>query len=89
MVADGLGCGDQPALDESLARLGVSPHPRVVLIVEGETEELMTRRLIEILELRADLDIMRVLVLRGVTKDITKVAAFASAPIIGARRPDS
>ena len=76
-------------LDECLARLGVSPHPRVVLIIEGETEELMARRLVEMLELRADPDIMRVLVLRGVTKDITKVAAFASAPIVGARRAGS
>lgn len=29
---------DGPGLERSLARLGLSPHPRVILVVEGETE---------------------------------------------------
>ena len=76
------------SLDESLSRLGVSPHPRVVLVIEGETERLMVERLMDVLDLRADSEVMRVLVLGGVTHDLTKLAAFAAAPLLGDRSGD-
>lgn len=44
-------------LDETLASLGVSPHPSVVLVVEGETEEFMIPRVWERLEVQPQADL--------------------------------
>jgi hypothetical protein len=70
-------------LDEDLAALGISPHPRVVLIVEGETEEYLVPRVWQTLELPNAPELMRVVTLRGVKERIVKVGALAAAPLVG------
>jgi len=80
--------GDEQ-LDSLLAHLGVSPHPGVVLVVEGETEELLIPRVFDHLDLRHTPDLVRVLCMRGADSEIPLVAAATVAPLLGQRRGDS
>lgn len=80
--------GDEQ-LDSLLAHLGVSPHPGVVLVVEGETEELLVPRVFDHLELRRTPDLVRVLCMRGADSELPLVAAATVAPLLGQRRGDS
>jgi hypothetical protein len=73
-------------LDQDLADLGISPHPRVVLVVEGETEEYLVPRVWRALQLPNAPELMRILTLRGVGERIVKVGAFAAAPLVGELR---
>lgn len=75
-------------IDVTLAHLGVSPHPGVVLAVEGETEELLVPRVFDHLGLRRTPDLVRILCMRGGDRDLTLVAAATVAPILGERRSD-
>jgi len=70
------------SLDGSLASLGLSPHPGVVVVVEGETEEYFTPRVRDQVQIPQGAEVMQSVVLRGVNRDLTKLAAFASAPLI-------
>ena len=70
-------------LDQDLSALGISPHPRVVLVVEGETEEYIAPRVWRTLQLPNAPELMRILTLRGVTERIVKVGALAAAPLVG------
>jgi hypothetical protein len=73
-------------LDQDLADLGISPHPRVVLVVEGETEEYLVPRVWRTLQLPHAPELMRILTLRGVGERIVKVGALAAAPLVGELR---
>lgn len=73
-------------LDETLASLGVSPHPRVVVVVEGETEEYIVARMRKRFETHHGPDLVQVVVARSTTRDLTKLTAFATAPLLGQRR---
>lgn len=70
------------SLDVTLSRLGLSPHPSVVLVVEGETEEIIVPRVREHIRIPVGAEVIRSVVLRGVRHDLTKLAAFACAPLI-------
>jgi hypothetical protein len=76
-------------LDAVLARLGISPHPGVVLIVEGETEERLVPRVFDHLGLRRTPDVVRILCMRGADKQLALVAAVTVAPLLGERRDDT
>jgi hypothetical protein len=76
-------------LDGLLVHLGVSPHPGVVLVVEGETEELLVPRVFDHLELRRTPDLVRVLCMRGADSELPLVAAATVAPLLGQRHGDS
>lgn len=72
-------------LDEDLSSLGISPHPRVVLAVEGDTEELHVPRVWKALDLPDAPELMRLLKLGTVDRDLQKVAALAAAPLISSK----
>jgi hypothetical protein len=74
-------------LDQDLMDLGISPHPRVVLAVEGETEQAHVPIVWKELGYPNAPELMRLLWLGGVDKDLEKVAALASAPLVGERAP--
>lgn len=74
-------------LDEDLTYLGLSPHPRVVLAVEGETEEVHTPLVWKELDYPDAPELMRPLKLDGVDRDLEKVAALAAAPLISGKAP--
>lgn len=74
-------------LDQDLMDLGISPHPRVVLAVEGETEQEHVPRVWEELEYPDAPELMRLLVLGGTNKDPVKIAALAAAPLVAGKAP--
>lgn len=74
-------------LDEDLTHLGISPHPRVVLAVEGETEEAHIPLVWNALDYPDAPELMRLLKLGGVDRDLEKVAALAAAPLISGKAP--
>jgi hypothetical protein len=74
-------------LDEDLTYLGLSPHPRVVLAVEGETEEIHIPLVWKELDYPDAPELMRPLKLGGVDRDLEKVAALAAAPLISGKAP--
>ncbi len=74
-------------LDQDLMHLGVSPHPRVILAVEGETEQDHVPRIWKELDYPDAPELMRLLTLYGADKDLKKVAALAAAPLIAGKAP--
>lgn len=69
--------------DAVLTELGVSPHPSVVVGVEGDTEELLLPRVFDVLGIPSDPEWIRVAEFGGVDKDLTNLAKFAAGPVIG------
>jgi hypothetical protein len=74
-------------LDENLTDLGISPHPRVILAIEGETEQVHVPMIWHELSYPDAPELMRLLMLGGVTRDLEKVAAVAVAPLVGQKAP--
>jgi hypothetical protein len=85
-LAERLSYRDQ-TLDEDLMHLGISPHPRVVLAVEGETEQAHVPLIWKQLDYPDAPELMRLLMLGGVDRDLEKVAALAAAPLVGQKAP--
>lgn len=75
-------------LDQDLMNVGLSPHPRVVLAVEGESEEVHAPRVWKALGYPDAPELMRFLKLGGVDKNLQKVAALAAAPLIAGRKTE-
>jgi hypothetical protein len=63
-----------------LTRFGLSPHPGLVLIVEGATELLMFPRVMTHFGLRLDEDYIAIHDREGITKDLNALLAYAIAP---------
>jgi hypothetical protein len=76
-------------LDANLSALGLSPHPGVVLVVEGETEEVLLPLVRDHIEVPSSAEMLQAVVMRGTHKDLTKLAAFASAPLIDRQQADT
>jgi hypothetical protein len=74
-------------LDEDLTLLGISPHPRVVPAVEGDTEDIHVPLVWKALGYPEAPELVRTLKLGGVGRDLEKVAALAAAPLVGERAP--
>ena len=72
-------------LDDDLVRLGISPHPRVVLALEGETEAYHAPLVWQALGFSETPELMRLLKLGGTDHDLTKVAAVTAAPLVGGK----
>lgn len=67
-------------LDRTLTDFGLSPHPRLILVVEGETELLIFPRLMGMFGVRRDRDFIAIESSQGVDKDIAALVAYAVAP---------
>ena len=79
--------GERPSsLDASLAELLLSPHPSVVLALEGETEMLLMPRVFDTLGIQQDPNFIRIECFGGTTKDLQLLARFVSAPLLGTER---
>ena len=76
-------------LDANLSGLGISPHPGVVLVVEGETEEVLVPLVRDHIKIPSQIELIQTVVMRGVGRDLTKLAAFASAPLIDRQQADA
>ena len=67
-------------LDEVLTEFGLSPHPDLVLMVEGETELLLFPRVMEHFGVRTDEDFISVQMAGGVRRDLSSLIAYAVSP---------
>jgi len=76
-------------LDANLSSLGISPHPGVVLVVEGETEEVLVPLVRDHVLIPNRPELVQSVVMRGTGSDLTKLAAFASAPLIDRHQADA
>jgi hypothetical protein len=65
-------------LDAALSRLGLSPHPRVILLVEGDSEAIAARLLLAAMAIAED--VVRVHTLGGAGKDAKVLARFVAGP---------
>jgi hypothetical protein len=63
-------------LDEVLTEFGLSPHPRLVLIVEGQTELLLVPRVIEMFDLSTDEDFISIQSAEGVTTNLNSLFSY-------------
>ena len=80
---------ERPAsLDSALTSLHISPHPPLVVGIEGETEELILPRVFDLLGIRNDPTFIRIETFGGTIKSLSLLARFASAPQLGADRQD-
>jgi hypothetical protein len=79
---DRISAREADGLDQALGSLGLSPHPRVMLIVEGETELLHVSRLLEEFGI-ARPNRVRVLNLQGSNKSPRELARYVTAPRLG------
>jgi hypothetical protein len=70
-----------------LTDLGISPHPRVVLALEGETEVYHAPLVWRTLGYSSAPELIRVLKLGGVGQNLQKVAALNVAPLISKQVP--
>jgi hypothetical protein len=75
--------------DAVLTELGMSPHPSVVVGLEGDTEELLLPRVFDVLGIPHGPDWIRMAEFGGVDKDLTNLAKFAAAPQLGTDRGTS
>ena len=68
------------SLDALLSPFGLSPHPRLVLVCEGETERRLLRRLIPLLGMRLEDEFIRLVDREGVTPNIDALVRFVATP---------
>jgi antitoxin component HigA of HigAB toxin-antitoxin module len=74
-------------LDENLDDLGVSPHPRVVLALEGDAEMCHAQRVQAALDFTDAPEMIRMLKLGAANRDLAKLAALAAAPLVSQKLP--
>jgi hypothetical protein len=79
---DRISAREADGLDPALGALGLSPYPRVMLIVEGETELLHVSRLLEEFDI-ARPNRVRVLNLQGSKKSPRELARYVTTPRLG------
>lgn len=70
------------SLDPVLTNLGISPHPRLLLVLEGETEMLIVPRVMAHFGIRQDPDLIALVNRQGVGKDLNALVAHAVAPAV-------
>lgn len=63
-------------LDALLTDFGLSPHPHLILIVEGATERLLVPRVMKKLELRTEDDFISIQDAEGVTTNLGPLLAY-------------
>ena len=69
-------------LDEILTEFGLSPHPRLVLVVEGKTELLIVPRVMEMLGISTDEEFISVQDAEGVDTDLKPLFAALAPRVI-------
>jgi hypothetical protein len=70
------------SVDNILTQFGLSPHPSLILVVEGETEERIFPRLMKHYGISTDREFITIVNRQGVTKEIAPLLAYAIAPAL-------
>lgn len=73
---------DRSELDATLTHFGLSPHPAVVLIVEGEVEYRILPMVLDLLFERRWRSRLRLFNAQGVDQKLGPLAAFAAVPAV-------
>ncbi|WP_308468522.1 hypothetical protein [Rathayibacter soli] len=73
----------EPSIDRVLTSLQLSPHPPLVLAVEGQTEMLIIPRVMALLGMKVDPTWIRLVNFGGTKKDLSLLAGYASSPALG------
>jgi hypothetical protein len=74
---------DRKELSEVLMDFGISPHPALVLVLEGYTEMLLVPRVFDLLELPLQSDLIKLFNAEGVDRKLGALAQYAITPEIG------
>lgn len=69
-------------LHTKLNKFGLSPTPRVVLVVEGHTEDLIFPRVMSKFGVRLSPEFIRIVNAKGVGTDLSSLISYAIAPIV-------
>jgi hypothetical protein len=72
-------------LDGVLTEFGVSPHPSVVLALEGDTEMTIVPLVMDELSLERRPSLIKLVDAQGVQQDLSLLATYAVAPELGQR----
>ena len=76
------------SLDAVLTELHVSPHPPLVIGLEGATEMRIVPKVMQVLGIRNDPTWMRLVDFGGTKTSLALLARFAAEPVLGADRGD-
>jgi len=76
------------SLDAVLTELHVSPHPPLVIGLEGATEMRIVPRVMQVLGIRNDPTWMRLVDFGGTKTSLALLARFAAEPVLGADHGD-
>lgn len=75
-------------LDRLLNDLGLSPFPSLIVAVEGQSEEAVLPRALEMMGWQVGLDAIELVNLRGVGNDVSLLARYAGAPRLAEQLDD-
>jgi hypothetical protein len=78
----------RPSLDAVLTYFRLSPHPPLVIALEGDTEMRVVPKVMELLGLPDDPSWIRFVNFGGTGKDLSLLAQFAAAPVFGDEHDD-
>jgi hypothetical protein len=67
-------------LDQVLTDFGLSPHPSLIVVVEGDTEEMLFPRLMKHFAIRTDEDFISIQNAEGVRTGLGPLISYAIAP---------
>jgi len=76
-------------LDRLLNDLGLSPFPHLIVAVEGQTEEAIFPKALDVLGWQVGIDAIELVNLRGVGNDVSLLARYAGAPRLAEELQDS
>lgn len=71
------------SLDATLTKYGLSPHPSLVLVVEGETEELLIPNVMGTLGITRSEDFIALVSAQGIAQNLGLLAAYVAKPRLG------
>ena len=74
---------DRSEIDAVLTSFGISPHPSVVLVLEGGTEVLMVRRVMELMSVPLRRSYIELFIIGGVKKNLALLASYIVTPQLG------
>ncbi len=72
-----------------LMRLGVSPYPGAIVVVEGETERRTAARILDDIGLDDASQLVQIVTTSGVDRNLHVLAVATVAPLLGERRTDA
>lgn len=70
-------------LDEVLMKFGLSPQPSLILIIEGETEEYIIPKAMDLLGISQISSFIKIFKAGGVNKDFELLARYIAPPYLG------